>query len=152
MNISTPLLTSCKPIHVLIFNLYFYRNGSNADWSLFISSFYQIRFSQKVSKQLLLSIQPNLWSRDSSIDIATSYGLDGRGVGVRAPVGAGFFSSPRRPARIWSPPSLQSNGYWRRGFPGVKRPKHEADNSLPTSAEIKNTWRYRSTPPYVLMV
>jgi hypothetical protein len=30
------------------------------------------------------------------VGAATGYGLDGRGVGVRIPVGAKFFSSPRR--------------------------------------------------------
>jgi hypothetical protein len=30
-------------------------------------------------------------SRDSAVDIATGYGLDGRGVRVRVPVGARFF-------------------------------------------------------------
>jgi hypothetical protein len=42
--------------------------------------------------------------------IATGYGLDDRGVGVRVPVGSRIFSSPRRPDRLWGPPSL-SNGY-----------------------------------------
>ena len=30
---------------------------------------------------------------------------------------------------------------------GVKRPDRDADHSLPTSAEIKNMWRYTSTLP-----
>jgi hypothetical protein len=50
-------------------------------------------------------------SRDSAVGIATGYGLDDRGVGVRVPVGSRIFSSPRRPDRLWSPPSLQSTGY-----------------------------------------
>jgi hypothetical protein len=44
--------------------------------------------------------------------IATGYGLDDRGVGVRVPVGSRIFTSPRRPDRLWGPPSLVSNGYW----------------------------------------
>jgi hypothetical protein len=47
-------------------------------------------------------------SRDSAGGIATSYGLDDRGVGVRAPVGS--LLSPRCLDRFWDPPSL-SNGY-----------------------------------------
>jgi hypothetical protein len=35
--------------------------------------------------------------------------------------------------------------------PGVKRPGHEADDSSPTSAEIKKMWVYTSTPPYAFM-
>jgi hypothetical protein len=30
--------------------------------------------------------------------------------------------------------------------PGVQRPGHEADHSPPTSADVKNTWIYTSTP------
>jgi hypothetical protein len=32
-------------------------------------------------------------------------------------------------------------------FPGVKRPGREADHSPPSSAEVKNSWSYTSTPP-----
>jgi hypothetical protein len=35
--------------------------------------------------------------RDSVVGIATSYGLDDRGVGVRVPVGSRIFASPNRP-------------------------------------------------------
>jgi hypothetical protein len=43
--------------------------------------------------------------------IATGYGLDDRGVGVGVPVGSRILSSPRRPDRLWGPPSLLSNRY-----------------------------------------
>jgi len=36
-------------------------------------------------------------------------------------------------------------------FHGVKRPEREADHSPPSSTEVKNTWRYTSTPQYVFM-
>jgi hypothetical protein len=39
-------------------------------------------------------------SRDSGVGIATSYGLDGRRIGVRVPVGSRIFSSPSRPDRL----------------------------------------------------
>jgi hypothetical protein len=52
-----------------------------------------------------------LWrSRSSVVGITTGYELDDRGVGVRAPVRS-IFSSPRRPDRLWGPPSLLFNGY-----------------------------------------
>jgi hypothetical protein len=35
--------------------------------------------------------------------------------------------------------------------PRVKWPELEADNSSPTSEEVKNTLQYTSTPPYVFM-
>jgi hypothetical protein len=34
---------------------------------------------------------------------------------------------------------------------GVKRPGREADNSPPSSVEVKNAWSYTSTPQYVFM-
>jgi hypothetical protein len=36
-------------------------------------------------------------------------------------------------------------------FPGNKRPRREADYSYPPSVEVKNTWGYTSTPPYVFL-
>jgi hypothetical protein len=36
-------------------------------------------------------------------------------------------------------------------FPGAKRQGYEADNLPATSAEVKNTWIYTSTLPYVFM-
>jgi hypothetical protein len=41
-----------------------------------------------------------LGSRDSIVGIASGYGLDDRGVGVRVPVGSRIFSSPSRPHRL----------------------------------------------------
>jgi hypothetical protein len=42
----------------------------------------------------------------------------------------------------WAPRAL---------FPGVKRPRREADHSPPASAEVKKTWISTSTPPYAFM-
>jgi hypothetical protein len=61
-------------------------------------------------------------SRDSVVGVATGYGLDDRGVGVRLPVGSRIFSSPCRPDRLWGSPNLLSNGY-RRLIPGGKAAK-----------------------------
>jgi hypothetical protein len=83
-------------------------------------------------------------SRDSVVGIETGYWLDGRGVGVRFPVRSRIFSSPRRPDRLWGRvPGAFS--------PAVKGQGSEAEHSLPTSAEVKYTWIYTSTPPYVFM-
>jgi hypothetical protein len=71
--------------------------------------------------------------RDSTVGIATGYGLDDGGVGVRVPVGSRIFYSPRRPDRFWGPPSLLSNEYLGL-FP---RQGPEADHSPPTSAKVK---------------
>ena len=40
------------------------------------------------------------------------------------------------PDRSWGPPSLLYNGY-RVSFPGVKRPGRGVEQSLPSSAEVK---------------
>jgi hypothetical protein len=45
-----------------------------------------------------------------AVGIATGYGLDDRRVEVRVPVGSRIFSSPRRPDRLWDPPSLLFSG------------------------------------------
>jgi hypothetical protein len=89
-------------------------------------------------------------SRDSVVGIATSYGLDDRGVGVRVPVGSRIFSSPDRPDRLRStqPPIQRVPGAL---SPGVKRSGREVDHSPPTSAEVKKMWIYTSISPYVFM-
>jgi hypothetical protein len=89
-----------------------------------------------------MPVPVNRRNQDSVVGIATGYGLDDRGVGVRVPVGSRIFTSLRLPDRLWGPPNLLSNGY--RGFFswGVKRPGREADHSPPTVAEVKKMWIY----------
>jgi hypothetical protein len=53
--------------------------------------------------------------------------------------------SSTRPNQLWGPPSLLLNRY-RGSFPRIKRLKHEADHSSPTSTEVYNEWSYTSTP------
>jgi hypothetical protein len=87
-------------------------------------------------------------SRDSSVGIATGYGLDDQGGGAGVPVGYKIFTSPYRPDRLWGPPSQ-----WVLGAltPEVKRQGREPDYSPPTSAEVNKMWIYTSTPSYVFM-
>jgi hypothetical protein len=63
--------------------------------------------------QLLLS---DSRSRDTVVGIVTGNGPDDRGVGVPVPIGSRIFSFPRRPGRLWVPPSFLSSGY-RESFP-----------------------------------
>jgi hypothetical protein len=86
-------------------------------------------------------------SRDSSVGIALGYGLDDRGTRVRFPAGMEIFLfttasraalGPTQPPIQWVPWALSL---------GEKRPGREADNSHPSSAEVKNAWSYTSTPP-----
>jgi hypothetical protein len=74
----------------------------------------------------------NIRSRDSAVGIATGYGLDDRGVGVRVLAGSRIFSSSRRPDRLWGPPILLSHGYRRLFSREVKGPGREAGHSPPS--------------------
>jgi hypothetical protein len=65
----------------------------------------------KIFKVILICVSSSLRSRDNAVGMATGYGLDGRRVGVRVPVGSRIFTSPRRPDWLWGPPSLLPNGY-----------------------------------------
>jgi hypothetical protein len=88
-------------------------------------------------------------SWDSSVSIATGYGLDDQGVRVRVQWGQEFslvhviqtLGSTQPPVQ-WVLEALSS---------GVKRQGHEADHSPPASAEVKKMWIYTSTPPYAFM-
>jgi hypothetical protein len=60
-------------------------------------------------------------SRGSAVGIATGYGLDDRGIGVRILVRSRIISSPYRPDRLWGPPNLVSNGYQGLFTPEIKR-------------------------------
>jgi hypothetical protein len=86
------------------------------------------------------------------VGIASDYGLDDQGIGVRVTMGAGIFKfsmsfrlalGPTQPHIQRVPVALS---------PAVKRSGREADHSPTTSAEVKKTWVYTSTPPYVFMM
>jgi hypothetical protein len=90
-------------------------------------------------------------SRDSSVGIATGYGLDDQRGGTSSPgrVNYFYFSVSSRPALGFTQPPIK----WVPGgsFPGVKRQGPEDDHSPPTSAEVKKMWLYISTPQYAFM-
>jgi hypothetical protein len=93
--------------------------------------------NRKYPTPLNFVLEPSLQrSRDSVVGIATGYGPDDRGFGVRVPVGLRIFSSPRRPDRLWGPPKLLPSEYRRLFHPGVKRPGREADHS-PTTTPVR---------------
>jgi hypothetical protein len=69
----------------------------------------------------------------------------GRFVPLLVFVAIQMINTPRnhtQPPIQWVPEALSQ---------GIKRPEHEADHSPPTSAEIKKTWIYTSTPAYAFM-
>jgi hypothetical protein len=73
-------------------------------------------------------------------------GLDGRGVGVRVPVGVRFSPHYAVQTGCGAHSALLSNGY-----PRVKQQRSKAWHSPPTIAKMKNIWIYISTTLYVLM-
>jgi hypothetical protein len=87
-------------------------------------------------------------SRDSVVGIATGYGVDDRGVGVR--LESRIFSTSSRPAPGSTQPPIQRvPGAL---SPAVKRPGREADHSSPANIEVKKICGYTSTPSYASMV
>jgi hypothetical protein len=75
-------------------------------------------------------------SPDSSVGIATYYGLDDRMSGVRIPAEAGNFFRHHVHIGSRAHPAFYPMGT-RDSFPEVKLPKREADHSPPSSAEVK---------------
>jgi hypothetical protein len=76
-------------------------------------------------------------SRDSSVGIATVYGLDDRMIGIRFPAEARNFSLPHH---VQTGSGAHSASYpmgTGGSFAGVKRPVREADHLPPYSAEVK---------------
>jgi hypothetical protein len=69
--------------------------------------------------------------RDSSVDIATCYWLDGQ---ESNPGGGEIFRT--HPDQPWGPSSLLYNGY-RVSFAGVKRPRRGVSHPSPSSAEVE---------------
>jgi hypothetical protein len=86
-------------------------------------------------------------SRDSSVDIATDYGLDDRMIGFRVPAGAEELSLRNRiQTGSGAHPTSYPMGTGRLFPLGVKRPGREADHSHPVPRS-KNAWSYTSTLP-----
>jgi len=99
-----------------------------------------------------VSFRPPGWWKSAkltfaSFGVVTDYGLDDRMIGIRIPVEAGNFSLRHH---------LQtSSGAYPASYPmgtgvfslGVKRPGREADQSPPSSAEVKECMElYRHSP------
>jgi hypothetical protein len=87
----------------------------------------------------------SLAARDSSVGIALGYGwtIGVLGFDSRPGLGIFLFTTASRTALGPTQPPIQ----WVSGALslGVKRPGLEADNSLPSRAEVKNEWDCTST-------
>jgi hypothetical protein len=76
--------------------------------------------------------------RNSSVGIATGYGLDGPGMESR---------SGRDLSHTFRPALGPSCTLGTVSFPGVNWPGRGVDHPPPPSAEVENEYRYTSTPP-----
>ena len=91
-----------------------------------------------------------MMGRDSSVGIATRYGLDGPGIEYRWRGDISII----RPHRPYGPPSLLYNGY-RCLSPGGKRPGLGFDHPPPSSAEINEIaqlYLYSPSGPWWLVL
>jgi hypothetical protein len=73
-------------------------------------------------------------SRFNVVCIETGYGLEDRGVLVRVPdlsISSRSILESKQPPIQWIPVDFP---------PGLKRQRHVADHSPPTSAEVKKMW------------
>jgi hypothetical protein len=86
-------------------------------------------------------------SRGSSVGIATTLRAGRSGFDSRQRLWIFLFASVSRPALGPTQPPIQ----WVPGplSLGAKWPGCEADDSPPSSADVRNTWSYTSTPQYV---
>jgi hypothetical protein len=104
-----------------------------------VSLFYFLLWVRDVS---IFFLKP--MSCGSAVGMAAGYGQDDRGVGVRVKVWSGIETgSGAHPDSYPMGTGVPS--------PGRKRQERETDHSSPTSAEMKKTWTYTSTPPYVFL-
>ena len=81
--------------------------------------------------------------RDSSVGIATRYGLDSPGIEIQC--GGAIFSAPVQKGPGAHPASYtMGTGY----FPGVERPGRGVDHPPPPAAEVKERAELPSGPSW----
>jgi hypothetical protein len=108
---------------ILCFGSYWKRN-------LYYRAYYRFLRKRFIDKEFWHYIQLACRRRDN-VGIATGYGLDDWGVGVRVPGGSRIFSTSSRPVLGSTQPTIQ----WVPGAPSpwVKRPGREPDHSSTAS-------------------
>jgi hypothetical protein len=93
----------------------------------------------------------NTWSRDSSVSIATGYGLDSPG-SITDRARFSLLHTVQTGSRVHPAPNQIGTRLPEAIYPGVKRPGSEADNSPSSIAEVENGGAiYNSIPAHVFM-
>ena len=82
-------------------------------------------------------------------ELSLRYELEGRGSNLCG--GKRFFFSPKKKSRPAPGPNQPSAQWVPCLFLGVKRPGWDGDHLTPSSADVKNEWRYKPTPPYAFI-
>jgi hypothetical protein len=111
-------ITSCKWPSTLVIMSYFQFNWQTRfDLAVFSATWIVAFDHRHLYNGQVQEIKNHTGSRDSSVCVASGYGLDCQGsIPGRD---KRFFSTPQRPDRLWDPRSLVYNGY--RGlFPRLK--------------------------------
>jgi len=85
------------------------------------------------------------WARNSAGSFLRKAGWSYRGHSSFSGIGKEFFSFQKRLERLWGPPSLLFNGYWR-SSPRGKAAGREADHSTPSTAQAANAELYLHFP------
>jgi hypothetical protein len=91
----------------------------------------RFHFLYNLVSEIFLTVKGTEVGQDSSVGIATGYGLDG--LGIKSRWGRDFHTRPDWP---WGLPRLLYNRY-RVSFPGVKRPGRGVEHSPPICVQVK---------------
>jgi hypothetical protein len=110
---------------------FYVRRSDGEQWPRIVGYFEALEFTAR--------------SRDSSVGIATSYGLDDRGSDFESRWSQELSLLQIVETDYEVHPTSYPMGTGG-SFPGGKRPGREVDHSPPTSAEVKKMWIYTSTP------
>jgi hypothetical protein len=108
----------------------------------------RLHYDVKCSKALHFKIRAAVAQSVQRLAIGWTIGV--RGFDSRRGLGIFLFSNMSRLALGATQPSIQWVPWTL--SQGIKRPGREADNSPPSNAEVKNTWRYASAPQHVFML
>jgi hypothetical protein len=94
-----------------------------------------MRYSKTNHKIIYYTIWDTIGSWGSSVNIEIRLWAGRLGFTSRRDDDRIFISSPQHPGSLWNPRRGKGGGGW-----------CEANQSLPSSTEVRNVWSYTSTP------